>query len=56
MNEQYKIDFKRAMAVMKSFGYVVVAFSPEDLEGADPSRVEDHLIENGWDIISSLTS
>lgn len=56
MNERIQVEFQDAMAKMQSFGYAIVVFSPEELEGADPSRVEDHLVEKGWDIISSLTS
>ena len=39
---------------LKNKGYAVVLFEPEELEGASPDRVEDRLIELGWDIISDL--
>lgn len=55
MNEKYQVEFEDAMQRMQSFGYAIVVFSPEELEGAEPSLVEDRLIETGWDIISSLS-
>jgi len=39
---------------IQSLGYAVVAFTPRELHGVDPTRVEDLLIEKGKDIISSL--
>lgn len=39
---------------LKSQGYAVVLFNPEELEGAEADRVEDRLIELGWDIIYDL--
>ena len=56
MNEKYLVEFEDAMQRLQSFGYAIVAFSPEELEGAEPSRVEDLLIEKGWDVIQSLSS
>lgn len=32
-------------------GCAVVIFTPTDLRGVDPGRVEDVLIERGWDVI-----
>jgi hypothetical protein len=31
-----------------------VVFTPEELRGASPKRVEDRLIERGWDVIDLL--
>lgn len=42
------------LRTIKNMGYAVVLFSPEELEGAESDRVEDSLIELGWDIISDL--
>jgi hypothetical protein len=51
-----QVDFERAVQKMQSFGYAIVVFSPEELEGADPTRVEDLMIERGWEVVSSFTS
>ena len=37
---------------LRDAGYAVVIFTPEELNGADPERVEDNLVSTGWDIIS----
>ena len=42
------------LLTLKRQGYAVVVFTPEELEGAESDRVEDRLIELGWDIISDL--
>lgn len=39
---------------LKTQGYAIVLFNPEELEGAEPDRVEDRLIEIGWDVIFDL--
>ena len=49
---QEQID--QALFALKDMGYAVVVFSPEELDGAEADRVEDRLIELGWDIISDL--
>lgn len=40
---------------LKRMGYAVVAFSEEELKGADPDRLEDRLIELSEDIIDYLS-
>lgn len=37
---------------LREQGYCVVVFNPEELEGADPKRVADAMIEHAWDVIS----
>ena len=32
-------------------GYAVVVFTPSELDGADPDKVENKLFEAGWKII-----
>ena len=49
---QEQID--QALFALKDMGYAVVVFSPEELDGAEADRIEDRLIELGWDIISDL--
>lgn len=39
---------------LKDEGFAVVLFNPEELEGADPDRIEDRLIELGWEVIFDL--
>lgn len=39
---------------LKNQGYAVVLFNPDELEGAEADRVEDRLIEMGWDVIHDL--
>jgi len=41
---------------LRKMGYAVVAFTPEELRGADSDHVEDRLIELGWDVIDSLST
>jgi len=41
---------------LRKMGYAVVAFTPEELRGADPDHVEDRLIEFGWGVIDSLST
>jgi len=41
---------------LHKMGYAVVAFTPEELHGADPNHVENRLIELGWDVIDSLST
>ena len=55
MKESEMVDFEQLKQKLQSFGYAIVVFSPEELEGANPCLVEDRLIETGWDIISSLS-
>ena len=35
-------------------GYAVICWTPQELDGASPSRVQDRSIELGWDIIVDL--
>lgn len=39
---------------LKDEGYAIVLFNPEELEGANSNRVEDRLIELGWEVIWDL--
>ena len=41
---------------LRKMGYAVVAFTPEELRGADPDHVEDRLVELGWDVINYLAT
>lgn len=51
--EQVKI--KEAMDkvnFLRDLGYVVIVWTPEELNGVDPSHVEDRSIEFGSDMIT----
>jgi hypothetical protein len=40
---------------LRDLGYAVVVFNPDELEGVDPSRIEDRMTETGWDAIYTLS-
>jgi hypothetical protein len=40
---------------LRKMGYAVVAFTPEELRGANSDHVEDRLNELGWDVINNLS-
>jgi hypothetical protein len=52
MNTQNEIF--EAIEKVRSQGYAVVCFTPEELQEANPKRVEDRLIELSWDVIDTL--
>ena len=39
---------------LRDLGYAICIFTPEELRGAKPHKVEDELVSAGWDIIDSL--
>lgn len=43
-----------ALSQLKQLGYAVVVFAPDELIGTHPRKVEDRLIELGWEIIGDL--
>lgn len=51
MSEEQVFELCREM---RSAGYAVVCFTPGELRGANPHRVEDRLVELGWDVIDVL--
>ena len=50
-NTKQAVEYLRQLHKM---GYAVVAFTPEELRGANPDHVEDRLVEYGWDVINSI--
>jgi len=52
-NTKQAVEYLRQLRKM---GYAVVAFTPEELRGADSDHVEDRLIELGWDVINNLAT
>lgn len=44
-------EWRKAIDAMRKDGYVVVVFSPKELEGADPARVAFQMFNKGWETI-----
>jgi hypothetical protein len=47
------VEHGRALEAM---GCCVVVFTPEELRGAKPSKVEERLVELGWEVIDDLAT
>lgn len=45
---------RQAVADLRHQGYAVIIWTPEELKGANPRRVEDRSVELGWDVIECL--
>lgn len=43
-----------AIASLRHKGFAVIVWTPEELEDANPRKVEDRSIELGWDVIACL--
>lgn len=52
-NTKQAVEYLRQLRKM---GYAVVAFTPEELRGANPDHVEDRLVELGWDVIAAIAT
>ena len=48
-DENYVRD---VMNNLMSHGYAVVVWTPEEIGDADPERLQDVMIERGWDYLS----
>lgn len=48
-------EVRKHVRVLAEMGCAVVVFVPEELNGADPSKIEDRLIELGNDVIECLS-
>lgn len=46
----------KAIRELRDLGYAVCIFTPEELNGAKPHKVEDELVSAGWDIIDNLAT
>ena len=51
-----KDEWIKMFREVRSEGFAVVIFNPEELRGANQNQVEDRLIELGWDVIDSLAT
>ena len=54
MNEEPTPEEQRALNALSSRGYAVIIWSPDELAGVNPHKVEDRSIELGWGIIEAL--
>jgi hypothetical protein len=50
----YTKEILDALDLLRNAGFAVCAFDPEELEGADPERVEERMVAAGWDAIEML--
>lgn len=48
------VQITRHAADARAQGYAIVIFTPEELAGANVNRVQDRLVELGWDVIADL--
>lgn len=42
------------LRLLRERGFAVIVWTPEELRNAVPHKVEDRLIELGWDVIDML--
>lgn len=47
-------EWYAALCAMRRAGFVVIGWSPEELRGADPRRVEDRITTAGYDILDAM--
>lgn len=45
-------EVQQALQLVRDRGFAVAAFTPTELRGADPDRIEDAMVQMGWDAIS----
>lgn len=50
----YTNEMLDALQLLRDAGFAVCAFDPEELEGVDPTRVEDRMCATGWDTVEAL--
>ena len=51
---QMKAEWLKTVHAMRDAGYLVIIWTPDELENIDTSHVEDMLIERGNDMIEML--
>ena len=52
--EELTDDEVESFRRLRSRGFALVIFTPEELQGASLTHVEDRLVELGWEVIDSL--
>lgn len=51
-----EVQIAEHVRALEALGCVAVVFTEDELRGADPRRVEDRLIELGFEVIDTLAS
>lgn len=54
MNEEITPEEQQMLNALRSRGYAVIVWSPDELAGVNRRMVEDRSIELGWDVIEAL--
>lgn len=54
--DEYTKKEREALESLRARGFCVVVFAPSELGEAPAGKVEDRLIELGWDVIVALAS
>jgi hypothetical protein len=49
-------ELTAALNLLWDAGFAVISFTPTELRGADPERVQDVCIERGWGVIEDLAT
>ena len=52
--DEYMPGDLKWMRDMRQRGFCVVCFTPDELDGADPDKLEERLVDSAWDIIDDL--
>ena len=45
-----------ALTLLRDKGFAVAAFTPTEMRGADPDRIEDAMVQMGWDAVDLLAT
>ena len=51
MQSELTVEVVTALEFLRDQGFAVAAFTPSELRGADPDRIEDAMVQMGWDAI-----
>ena len=53
-DERLTQEERDALMTLRDRGFAVAVFTPDELNGVEAKRVEERMIETGWDVISWL--
>lgn len=45
---------QKAIDELRAAGYAIIIYRPEELRQANPVKVQDRILEQGWDTIACL--
>lgn len=51
MHNELTPEVMRALDFLRDQGFAVAAFTTTEMRGADPDRIEDAMVQMGWDAI-----